>query len=272
MSTDPVERHLAAWRDGDPDAAAAAVASFTDPDTDKPLSGHALAAHAREWLARFPGTFEFTVDGPVVSWTLTAAHRDSYLGMPGTGAELVVTGVDVLTEREDGLHVRRGFDRLAVAEALGYTAKFVPREDGDREFGVSTRTPGRPGTPGAITLTWLDVRDDDEGADVDLLSVEVVKALRASRGFLGAGTFDIGNRKYTLTAFDKPDSVRAVHARAHQRAMRRFFKGGLCTGAYTSVWTLARESHFARCGGCDTMTAAGKTCDCGWTPDPETLF
>ncbi|MGW5050515.1 ester cyclase [Actinokineospora sp. NPDC004072] len=268
----PIERHLAAWRTGDPDAAAA-VASFVDPDTDKPLSGHALAAHARGFMTRFPGGFEFTrVAAGCAEWTVTTAHRDAYLGIPGTGAEITFSGTDVLTEDAGELHVHRHFDRLAVAEALGYQGRFVPRSDGTREFGVSSRSPGSPGTPGALALTWLSVRDGDEAADVDLLSVEVVKSMRAARGFLGVGTFDIGDRKYTLTAFDRPESVRSIHARAHQRAMRRFFRGGLCTGAYTSVWTLAKESHFARCADCGAMAAAGKPCDCGWTPAADPLF
>ncbi|GGS16465.1 hypothetical protein [Actinokineospora fastidiosa] len=267
-----IDRHLAAWRDGDPDAAAT-VHSFVDPDTDKPLTGHALAEHARGFMARFPGGFEFTrVTPAAATWTLTTAHRDSYLGMPGTGAELTITGTDLLTEDAGELHVHRHFDRLAIAEAIGYTPRFVPRSDGAREFGVSSRTPGSPGTPGAMALTWLSVRDDDEAADVDLLSVEVVKSMRAARGFLGVGTFDIGDRKYTLTAFDKPESIRSIHARAHQRAMRRFFRGGLCTGAYTSVWTLAKESHFARCADCGSMAAAERPCDCGWTPTTDPLF
>ncbi|GAA4443953.1 hypothetical protein GCM10023148_50960 [Actinokineospora soli] len=266
------DQHRAAWHGGDPDAAAAAVVTFADPDTDKPLHGHALAAHAADFMARFPGEFTFTGGGDVLTWTLTAAHRAPYLGIPATGAALTISGVDVVTRDDEGLHVRRHFDRVAVAEALGHQARFVPRQDGDQEFGTSSRTPGRPGTPGALTLTWLDVRDDDESADVDLLSHEVVKSLKATKGFLGVGTFDIAGRKYTLTAFDKPESVRSVHARPHQRAMRRFFKSGLCAGAYTSVWTLDRESHHARCPTCGETATQARACGCGWTPDPHPLF
>ncbi|MFC7612587.1 hypothetical protein ACFQV2_01890 [Actinokineospora soli] len=69
------DQHRAAWHGGDPDAAAAAVVTFADPDTDKPLHGHALAAHAADFMARFPGEFTFTGGGDVLTWTLTAAHR-----------------------------------------------------------------------------------------------------------------------------------------------------------------------------------------------------
>ncbi|MEQ3550190.1 nuclear transport factor 2 family protein [Pseudonocardia nematodicida] len=268
-----IEAYLAAWSDGDPDAVAAACASFTDPDTGGPVSGTALAGHAAVFLARFPGKFEFERHGPVLTWRLTAAHRGAYLGIPATGGEIVVDGVDVLTPTAGGVVVRRSFDRLAVAEALGQSPRFVPADtQGETAFGVSSRTPGRPGEPGALTLTWLEVRDDAESAEVDLLSVEIVKSLRASSGFLGAATLDIGSRKYTLSAFDRPESVRAVHARPHQRAMRKFFRGGLCTGAYTGVWAPVRESHYGRCPDCAAMTAAGTACDCGRRPEAQPLF
>ncbi len=275
------ERYLTAWRDGDAEAVASTVDSYADPDTPDPLSGPPLAAHVGEMFARFSGlalAIENTAvagDTAVITWTLTAVHRAAYLGIPGTGGDIRVTGTDVLSTRDGTVHVRRYFDRLAVTAALGYQARFVPESAGDTEFGISSRTSsGRVEQPGALTLTWLDVRDEAEGADVDLLSVEVVKSLRATSGFLGVGTFDIGTRKYTLTAFDKPESVRSVHARAHQRAMRRFFRSGLCTGAFTSVWTLARESYYARCADCGAMIAAGaeQPCDCGWTPEPDPLF
>jgi ketosteroid isomerase-like protein len=280
-------RHMAAWSAADPAAITAAIASFDDPDTPGPLTGDDLAGHVASVLARF-AELKLEADEPVVAggtavvtWTLRAVHRDAYLGMPGTGGEVEASGVDVLTARDGAVHVRRVFDRLAVAEALGYTPRFVPAADGEREFGVSSRTPARAssaGTPvGALVLTWLDVRDDAEAADVDLLSVEIVKSLRASKGFLGATSLDVGLRKYTLTAFESVDAVRAVHARPHQRALRRFFRSGLCTGAWTGVWVPLRDSLYTRCPDCGSVVTLDrehpdKSCDCGWIPIPGALF
>ncbi|GAA3829105.1 hypothetical protein GCM10022226_57410 [Sphaerisporangium flaviroseum] len=275
------EAHLDAWRAGDAAAVAASAASYSDPDSGGALSGDALAAHAAGVLGRFRN-LRFLVDrvtgdeeAAVVSWTLQADHRAAYLGMPATGGAISVSGTDLVTLGEDGAHVRRCFDRLAVAEALGYSARFVPEADEVREFGVSARVAtGRTERPGALTLTWLEVRDDAEAADVDLLSVEVVTSLRASRGVLGVATFDIGDRKFTLTAFDRPESVRAVHARPHQRAMRRFFKGGLCTRVLTSVWLPSATREYARCLDCDAVVKAGEdaACGCGWVPDDVSLL
>ncbi|APU13228.1 SnoaL-like polyketide cyclase [Actinoalloteichus sp. GBA129-24] len=280
-----VRAHLAAWQTGDASAVADSVASFSDPDTEEPIAGDALLAHAEQVLARFAGLrieIEQLVPSAevvLVSWRLTADHRSSYLGMPATGGAVAVRGTDVVTADADGAHVVRTFDRLAVAAALGFEARFTPAADGDREFGVSSRTSvGRTTPPGVLALTWLEIRDDAEAADVDLLSVEVVKSLRASQGFLGASTFDIGRRKFTLTAFDRAESVRAVHARPHQRAMRRFFKSGLCTRALTSIWEPTAIREYARCPECDSVVTmhgvepGAAACDCGWAPEPEPLL
>ncbi|MEU4329875.1 ester cyclase [Nonomuraea dietziae] len=268
------EAHLEAWQAGDAAAVAACAGTYADPDCAGPLAGEALAAHAAATLARFRNlSFEVdrvTGDGDAaaVSWRLTADHREAYLGMPAAGGAVTVSGLDLVTAGPDGVHVQRVFDRLALAEALGYTARFVPAADATREFGVSARAAtGRTERPGALVLTWLEIRDDAESAEVDLLSVEIVKSLRASRGFLGVTTFDVGGRKFTLSAFDRPESLRAVHARPHQRAMRRFFKGGLCTRVHTSVWYPATVRDYARCPGCAQVVAAGSACGCGWTPD-----
>ncbi|GAA4536433.1 MULTISPECIES: ester cyclase [Nonomuraea] len=271
-----VEAQLAAWSAGDPAAVAATVASYADPDSGGVLSGDGLAGYAARVLGRFAGQ-RFLVERMVggedevaVFWTLRADHRGAYLGMPATNGTVTVSGTDLVTLDHDGAHVRRSYDRLALAEALGYAARFVPAADETRQYGMSARVPtGRTERPGALVLTWLEIRDDAEAADVDLLSVEIVKSLRASRGFLGAATFDAGDRKFTLSAFDRPESLRAVHARPHQRAMRRFFRSGLCTRVHTSVWYPASARDYARCPSCAAVVATreGAACACGWTPE-----
>ncbi|WP_030450114.1 ester cyclase [Herbidospora cretacea] len=272
------ETHLEAWRNADPAAVAAAVTAFHDPDTGGWLSGDALAAHAAAVLERFRNprlkVEQVTGDADAVTvwWTIEADHRASYLGIPGVGGVVGIAGTDLVTAEG---RVRRSFDRLAVAEALGYRAAFVPAADEVREFGVSARVAsGRTDRPGAFTLTWLEVRDPAEAAEVDLLSVEIVKGLRASKGFLGVATFDVGDRKYTLAAFDRPESVRAVHARPHQRAVRRFFKAGLCARAMTGVLIPEVIREYARCADCGAVVRPGDgaACGCGWTPGDVPLL
>ncbi|WP_277681976.1 ester cyclase [Saccharomonospora azurea] len=288
MNLTETARHwVSAWRDGSTAAVAAVAASFADPDTPEPVTGEALRQHLAAVFRRFP-TWDLDVESvadtgttAVVTWTLSAPQRAPYLGIPVTGGEVAATGVrgcDVLTLVGEDVHVRRYFDRVALAEALGHHPRFLPPATGGLEYGTSFRSgTDRATRPAAFTLTWLDVRDEDEGADVTLLSTEVVKSLRTTKGFLGAAIFEIGDRKYTLSAFDSLAAVRAVHARPHQRAMRKFFRGGLCTGAYTSVWQLERDSLYVRCPSCDVMVsvpaeAEGASCDCGWSSPPNPLF
>ncbi|MCG8926918.1 ester cyclase [Lentzea sp. CC55] len=274
-------RWAAAWRERDAAAVADAVAEFSDPDTPEPVAGAGLVAHVEAVLTRFPDVvldFAPAADSggtAVLTWTLTGTHRAPYLGIPGTGGTARVDGVDVLTVVDGAVRVRRHFDRVALASSLGHTARFLLSRDEVQEYGISARTTmDRTDYPRVLTFTYLDVRDDVEGAEVDLLSTEVVKSMRASKGFLGVSTFEIGTRKYTISAFDRPESIRAVHARPHQRSLRKFFRGGLCTGAYTSVWVLERETLHLRCPGCEEMVdaGAGKTCACGTTPTPDPLF
>nr|WP_062330457.1 ester cyclase [Herbidospora sakaeratensis] len=272
------EAHLEAWRNADPAAVAATATMFQDPDTGGWLSGDALAAHAASVLERFRNprlqVDQVTGDADAVTvwWTIEADHRTSYLGIPGVGGVVRFAGTDLVTAEG---RVRRCFDRLAVAEALGCRAAFVPAADELHEFGVSARVAStRTDRPGAFTLTWLEVRDPAEAAEVDLLSVEIVKGLRASKGFLGVATFDVGDRKYTLAAFDRPESVRAVHARPHQRAVRRFFKAGLCARALTSVLIPEVVREYARCADCGAVVRPGDgaACGCGWTPGDVPLL
>jgi hypothetical protein len=119
------EEHLAAWSAGDAEAVAASVASYADPDSGGVLAGDGLVAYAAGVLARFAGP-RFLVDrvtggedAVTVSWTLRADHRGAYLGMPATGGTVAVSGTDLVTLGRDGAHVRRIYDRLALAEALG---------------------------------------------------------------------------------------------------------------------------------------------------------
>ncbi|AUS77258.1 hypothetical protein C1701_01490 [Actinoalloteichus sp. AHMU CJ021] len=274
-------RHLRAWEEGDIAALTDLVDDYQDPDLPDPVSGDDLAAHAQRVLARFAGP-RFTVDRVVadgtsahVSWTLRADHRAAYLGMPATGGTAHVAGTDLLTTQDGRTEVRRAFDRMALAASLGYQPRYVPSADTERQFGISSRTLRNPtGEPEALVLTWVQVRDDDESAEVDLLSAEVMKSMRPARGFLGAATFDLGDRRFTLSAFDRPESIRAVHARPHQRAMRRFFRGARYGRAFTSVWSRTSTRDYARCEGCGVVVAVhdAATCDCGRTLPPEPLL
>ncbi|WP_277209534.1 ester cyclase [Isoptericola croceus] len=271
-----------AWTARDAPRIADLADEYADPDAPHTLGGQELQDHVEQTFSRFPDlVVDFAApllaEGTVVlGWSARGSHRVSYLGIAPTNRIAEFSGVDVLRVDDDGVRARRHFDRVEVAESLGHRGMFVPDGGDGMRFGYCAQVPPRRvARPGALTLTWVESRDDAEAADADLLSTEVVRSLRTTKGFLGANIFDIGRRKYTLTAFDDPASIRAVHARPHQRSMRRFFQGGLFAGAYTSVWTPVRDSLYLRCPECSTLvehSGQQQGCECGATPAPDGLF
>ncbi len=258
--------YLEAWRSGDLDAVTAAMTSFADPDHPEPLTGPAMRDHVASFLRAFPRPrfvarrVVWDGSGGAVFWTMDAVHRDAYRGIAPTGAQVRLAGVDELA----GGAVARYFDGTALTGQL-----HAARESGGFEFGTSSRLAGgSPGVPGALALTRLTVRDGEEAAKVEQLTAEVLKVLKPSKGFLGGMTVDLGPDRYTVSAFTDAAAVRAVHSRAHRRAVRRFFTGGLCVGSLVSVWAPVSTHEFTRCT-CGEVTRADQTCRCGAKPPPR---
>ena len=142
------------------------------------------------------------------------------------------------------------------------------------QFGTAVRAcAGSTMTPGAVSLTWVDVRSPGEAEEVRLSAAAVAAELAAEPGFISWMGLEIGSRLYTITAWESSDAVSAVlRNRTHQAAVRRFFTGNLGAAASTGVW---RPDHlnalWTRCPACATMidrARAGGTCPCG-EPLPE---
>lgn len=275
----PIADLFDAWHAGDLDAITAAMESFADPDRPEPVRGPALREQLAAFLDAFPRP-RFQVTGMLESgghgavfWELTVTHRGAYRGIAPTGAEVHLTGVDEYRTSGGRLCVTRYFDRTALCAQLDEAR--VAAAAGF-EFGTSERlTGGRPGVPGAMTLTRVSVRDGAESAKVDQLTAEILKAVKPSKGFLGGFTVGVGTDKYTVSAFTDTDAVRAVHNRAHQRAMRRFFTGGLCTGSLVSVWTPVSSTEYLRCAGCAAVrrhSADEPGCACGEQPSTRPVI
>ena len=141
-------------------------------------------------------------------------------------------------------------------------------------FGTAVRAcAGSTRTPGAFSLTWVDVRSPGEAEEVRLTAAAVAAELATEPGFISWMGLEIGSRLYTITAWESSDAVSAVlRNRTHQAAIRRFFTGNLGAAASTSVW---RADHvnalWMRCPACATMidrARADGICACG-EPLPE---
>ena len=142
------------------------------------------------------------------------------------------------------------------------------------QFGTAVRAcAGSPKTPGAFSLTWVDVRTHEEAEEVRLTAAAVAAELATEPGFISWMGLEIGSRLYTITAWESRDDVSAVlRNRTHQAVVRRFFTGNLGAAASTGVW---RPDHlnalWTRCPACATMidrARAGGSCPCG-EPLPE---
>ena len=159
------------------------------------------------------------------------------------------------------------------AAAVADTAAAVPFQ-----FGTAARaSAGSTRTPGAFSLTWIDVRSHEEAEEIRLTAAAVAAELAAEPGFISWMGLEIGSRLYTITAWENSDAVSAVmRNRTHQAVVRRFFTGNLGAAASTSVWRADRiNALWTRCPACTTMTdraQANGTCPCGEplaaAPDP----
>jgi hypothetical protein len=142
------------------------------------------------------------------------------------------------------------------------------------QFGTAVRAcAGSTKTPGAFSLTWVDVRSREEAEEVRLSAAAVAAELATEPGFISWMGLEIGSRLYTITAWESRDAVSAVlRNRTHQAVIRRFFAGNLGAAASTGVW---RADHlnalWTRCPACATMidrARADGICPCG-EPLPE---
>ncbi len=86
----------------------------------------------------------------------------------------------------------------------------------------------------------------------------VMIEMMAQDGFIGATAGAIGSRMFTVTAWDRPESVAQLLRRGtHAAAMPAFFGGKRARCGFTSVWVPARiNPYWVRCDGCGRMVAA----------------
>jgi steroid delta-isomerase-like uncharacterized protein len=118
---------------------------------------------------------------------------------------------------------------------------------------------GRPiSLPGAVSLTVLEVRSPEETTEVRALSQRIVAELLETPGFISWLGVTVGARMYTISAWETPDAVSALHrTSAHGEATRRFFGPGFAAGGQTGVWEPHRlNGLWVRCTACDEMVPA----------------
>jgi steroid delta-isomerase-like uncharacterized protein len=281
----PVERYFNAWNARDAEGVAAAFApggTYTDPTvTGPPLSGAALAEHVGALVAGFPDLrFEILsaqrVHGGrsggtvVVRWLMRGTNTGPLRGWSPSGCSVALRGAAFITVADSKIgSVDSYFDRQTLAEQLGLQVIVQPDTDGPWQFGHAYRaTAGNTKAPGAVSLTWIDVRSDEEAGQVEALGDQVAAELMKAPGFISFLGAEIGTRLYTITAWESPDAIRETMRNSpHAVAMKRFFTQDLGAAVGTGVWRVHHLNPlWARCAACAHVTdqaQANGTCPCG---------
>jgi hypothetical protein len=154
------------------------------------------------------------------------------------------------------------------SEQLGLQTVVQPYTSGPFAFGtsVSVQT-GKRTRPGAVSITAIQVRSDEEVERVRAYSRQIAIEMLEMPGFISWFAATIGYWMVTVTAWESLEHPRQLmQNETHREAMQMFYGSEFSNGAMTSVWTPERISMAVRCQACSRMVSydrsAGK-CACG---------
>ena len=285
---DVARRYFAAWNARDAAALAASFSrggTYEDPNTGGPVGVEPLAAYASGLWAAFPdlefeevscretGSRELTL-----AWIMHGTNRGSLGGLPPTDVRIALPGVDLITVCDDGVERVRGyFDRTTLMEQLGVMSVVQPRAVGPVRFGVCTQVRSESrADPGAVVLTMIDARTDEEVQRIRDISRRIMLQLTAMPGFLSFQGAVVGRRLTTVTIWESAEAARLVMMEAnHKQAMTDMFGAGMGGAFHSSVWTLQRLGELrVRCPECGGQRDARKSeaCGCGAGRDVRPAF
>lgn len=272
------QAYFDAWNRHDPAAIVATFGehgTYSDPVAGAGLRGQAIAAYADGLFTAFPdlgfriGSVDRTGERSLVAeWTMHGTNTGPLSGAPATGATVALPGIDVIELRGDALASVRGyFDRQTFLEQLGLQVTVMPWRAGPVTFGVATRLEtATPSPPGAMSLTMLEVRTDEEVERVRETTRRILPELARMRGFLGLTTAVIGRRLYTMAAWAAAEDPGQLHEGEHVAAMREVYGGRIGQAGVTGIWTPVQLNVRVRCKACDEWQrtlGSGTACRCG---------
>lgn len=151
------------------------------------------------------------------------------------------------------------------------TSQMQPDAIGPFQSGFAVRAAsGSSKVPGAVSLTWIDARSEEEKEQIKLMAAAVAIELTKAPGFLSWLGLGIAGRLYTITTWESEEAVRAVmRSSAHMDAVKRFFSGDVGAAASTGVWIPHHLNTVrVRCPACGVLmdpARADGTCACGET-------
>jgi len=114
---------------------------------------------------------------------------------------------------------------------------------------------GKHTKPGAVSLTWIQVRSDEEAQEVGERAVRVTEEMAKMPGFISYAGFAVGQRLCTVTAWEDPESPRQLlRGGAHKEAMERALGPDFSVAFQTGVWVPHHlNPMWVRCTACGRM-------------------
>jgi steroid delta-isomerase-like uncharacterized protein len=284
-ATDVAKSYFDAWNQRDPEAIVATFAdggTYSDPNAPEGLSGQAIAHYAGGLFAAFPDlSFDLLSHGSIsdgvvaAQWVMRGTNTGPLRGNPPTGGSVALPGADFIAVEGDKVRSVQGyFDRSTFAEQLGLQVIVQPHRLGPFSFGNSVRVQsGKRTKPGAFSLTWIQVRSEEEAQQVRDYSRPTAAQMVELPGFIAWIGVVIADRLFTITAWEDEESPRQVrHIGPHEEAVERFFGADFATSVLTSVWKPEHiNALWIRCEACGSLEdyeLSGGTCQCG-QPLPE---
>ncbi len=280
-------RYFGAWNARNPEAVVAALAgagTHEDPTSGGPIGGEALLRHANRLFATFPDvSFEIVsaseaADHSVaVQWRMVGTNTGSLMGAGATGRGIDLRGADFISvDGEEIASVRRYFDQMAFVSQLGmHLTMQTPFPMEKVDYGNSAYTSlGKPVPPGAISLTWIAPRSNEERERLRSRIERIMLEMPQTEGFLSMMIAGCAGKMYTSASWTDAKAAEAMSTRgAHLEGMQEFWKGDLGSSSMTSIWVPYRiNGPHVRCTGCDIMADYSRDegrCACGVVlPEP----
>ncbi len=279
-SVELCQRYFKAWMRRDAGAILETIApggTYEDPTTPGPLGGEALRGYLGQLWAAFPDLgFELgrvqALDNRVVlgQWTMTGTNAGSLQGLPPTGKQVRLPGVDLIESGDLGIERVVGyFDSALLPRQLGLDVLVQPREIGPFCFGAASAVRrAQPALPGAVGVTEIVASSDEAVQRVRDLAREIVGEQLHNEGFLSFTGTVVGRRLTTLSCWTSAEALQAaMRGGAHVRSMREFFESPAIEGGSTGVYTRLRAGPFHRrciaCGRMASLPESGGWCGCG---------
>ncbi|MFT5111552.1 MAG: steroid delta-isomerase-like uncharacterized protein [Parasphingorhabdus sp.] len=238
---------------------------YTDPVVKAKLSGAALANYVGDLIAAFPDLNFETVSMQqaddqtcTFEWIMRGTNAGSFNGLPPTGKEIALPGMDILRCKNGKITSVHGyFNSATMIEQLDLQISIQPKSLGPVNFGTSTYTTlGSKAQPGVFGVTQIKVSPEQQD-ELRTLTRAIIQEIVGMPGFISSTTtLSNDGHGITLTAWENMESAKqAVQGEAHKTAMQAMFaKHGLASGGWTSMLTDGKfNNRLLRCDECGEL-------------------